>query len=111
MRREFESAENKLRILDGSVDLRVQQLAARACRRGGERCPGEKGHPWTFPAFQVDGKFNYDRYRLALASQIPPQNEQQFERLVRQGLEESLVNSAIGESNFSPRQKPTACSS
>lgn len=97
--KEFESAENKLRILDQLVDLRVQKLAARSA---GVAVNDDlvKKEIMGIPAFQVDGKFNYDRYRLALSSQIPPQTEQQFERLVRQGLEETLVNSAIGDSSF-----------
>ncbi|MFC5577562.1 peptidyl-prolyl cis-trans isomerase [Lysobacter niabensis] len=97
--KEFESAENKLRILDQLVDLRVQKLAARSAGVAVNDALVKK-EIMGIPAFQVDGKFNYDRYRLALSSQIPPQTEHQFERLVRQGLEESLVNSAIGDSSF-----------
>lgn len=97
--KEFESVENKLRILDQLVDLRVQKLAARAAGVAVNDALVKK-EIMGIPAFQVDGKFNYDRYRLALSSQIPPQTEPQFERLVRQGLEESLVNAAIGESSF-----------
>ena len=67
--REFESAENKRRILDQLVDLRVQKLAAR---NAGVVVSDAlvKQEIMSIPAFQVDGKFNYDRYRLALSSQV-----------------------------------------
>jgi peptidyl-prolyl cis-trans isomerase D len=95
----FESAENKRQVLDQLVNQRVQKLAARASGISVSDAMVQK-EVMDIPAFQVDGKFNYDRYRLALSSQVPPQTEQQFETMVRQSLEESLVNSAIGESSF-----------
>lgn len=95
----FESAENKRQILDQLVDQRVQKLAARSAGVSVSDAMVQKA-VMEVPAFQVDGKFNYDRYRLALSSQIPPQTEKQFEATVRQTLEESLVNSAIGGSSF-----------
>lgn len=97
--REFESAENKRRILDQLVDLRVQKKVARNAGLAVSDALVKK-EIMAIPAFQVDGKFNYDRYRLALSSQVPAQTERQFERLVREGLQESLVSSAIGESSF-----------
>lgn len=95
----FESAENKLRILDQLVNQRVQELASRNAGVSVSDAMVRKAI-MEIPAFQVDGKFNYERYRLALSSQIPPQTEKQFEALVREGLEGSLINVAIGESSF-----------
>jgi peptidyl-prolyl cis-trans isomerase D len=97
--REFESADNKRRILDQLIDLRVQKLAARNAGVVVSDALVKK-EIMSIPAFQVEGKFNYDRYRLALSSQVPAQTEKQFERLVRESLEQSLVNNAIGESSF-----------
>lgn len=97
--REFESAENKRRILDELVNLRVQKLAARNAGLSVSDAMVQK-EIMAIPAFQVDGKFNYDRYRLALSSQVPMRTEKQFEQLVREGMQESLVNNAIGESSF-----------
>jgi len=97
--KQFESAENKLRILDQLVNQRVHKLAARNAGVSVSDAMVQK-QIMEIPAFQVDGKFNYDRYRLALSSQFPPRNEKQFEVLVRQSLEESLVNAAIGGSSF-----------
>lgn len=97
--RAFESADNKRAILDGLIDLRIQRMAA-----------GKSGLVVSdalmrktiqeIPAFQVDGKFNADRYQLALASQIPPQTPREFERLVRESLQQSLVADAVRESHF-----------
>ena len=95
----FETAENKLQILDQLVNQRVQKLAARSAGVSVSDAMVQK-EVMNIPAFQVDGKFNYDRYRLALSSQVPAQSEKQFETMVRQTLEESLVNSSIGESSF-----------
>lgn len=97
--KQFESAENKLRILDQLVNQRVHKLAARNAGVSVSDAMVQK-QIMEIPAFQVDGKFNYDRYRLALSSQFPPRTEKQFEVLVRQSLEESLVNTAIGGSSF-----------
>jgi peptidyl-prolyl cis-trans isomerase D len=95
----FESAENKLRILDQLVNQRVQKLAAHAAGVSVSDAMVKK-EIMGIPAFQADGKFDYQRYRLALASQIPPQTEKQFEALVREGLEGSLINAAVGDSSF-----------
>jgi peptidyl-prolyl cis-trans isomerase D len=95
----FENVETKLRILDQLVNQRVQKLSARAAGVSVSDAMVRK-EIMDIPAFQVDGKFNYERYRLALSSQVPQQTEKQFEALVRQGLEGSLINVAIGESSF-----------
>ncbi|GAB3103315.1 peptidyl-prolyl cis-trans isomerase [Lysobacter terrae] len=95
----FESAENKLRILDQLVNQRVQKLAASSAGVSVSDTMVRK-EVMSIPAFQVDGKFNYERYRLALSSQFPPQTEKQFEALMREGLEGSLINVAIGDSSF-----------
>ncbi|GAB3354473.1 peptidylprolyl isomerase [Lysobacter tyrosinilyticus] len=97
--KQFESAENKLRILDQLVNQRVQKLAARNAGVSVSDAMVQK-QIMDIPAFQVDGKFDYERYRLALSSQFPPRTEKQFEGLVRQSLEESLVGTAIGGSSF-----------
>ena len=95
----FESAENKLQILDQLVNASVQKLAAKSAGVSVSDAMVKK-EIMAIPAFQVDGKFNYNSYRLALASQIPARTEKQFESLVRDGIEESLVNTAIGDSSF-----------
>lgn len=97
--RAFESADSKRAILDGLIDQRIQRIAAldsgvvvsdALMRRTIQE----------IPAFQVDGKFNADRYQLALASQIPAQTPREFERRVRESLQQSLVAAGVGASNF-----------
>ena len=95
--REFEGIENKEKILQELVDQRVQKLAGTSA---GVMVNDDliRKTIQDLPAFQIEGKFNYDRYRLALASQ--QQTEQQFESVVRKSLEETLIAGAVAESNF-----------
>lgn len=97
--RAFESVDNKRAILDGLIDARVQQLSAQRdgvvvsdamVRKSIQEVPG----------FQVDGKFDYTRYKLALASQVPALNERQFEQQVREGLQQSMMSMGVAASNF-----------
>ena len=97
--RVFESADTKRAILEGLIDQRIQRMEARnsgvvvddaLMRRTIQQ----------IPEFQVDGKFNADRYQLALASQVPAQAPREFERGVRESLQESLVATGLGASNF-----------
>lgn len=97
--RAFDSADNKRRILESLIDERVQQLWAQ---QRGLAVSDEMVRKaiMDIPAFQVDGRFDLQRYRLALASMQPARSERQFEELVRRGLEQSLVTTAVGGSNF-----------
>lgn len=97
--RAFESAENKRALLETMIDERVQGVAVEQAdvvisdemvRRTIQSIPG----------FQVDGRFNPERYQLALASQAPPQSPRQFEQLVREGLRQSFMGAGLGESAF-----------
>lgn len=97
--RAFESADNKRAILEAMIDERLQGLAARQSdlvvsdelvRKEIQR----------IPAFQVDGRFNPERYQLALASQSPPQSPRMFEQLLRDELQRSFFASAIAGSSF-----------
>lgn len=97
--REFESVENKRAILDTLIDARVQLIAAR--REGlvvSDAMVKQAIH--DIPAFQVDGKFNYDRYKLTLASLTPAQTERQFEQTMREDLQRSMLAVGVGTSNF-----------
>jgi peptidyl-prolyl cis-trans isomerase D len=65
--RAFESIENKRQILDSLIDERVLQMASdRAGIVVGDQQVVREIQ--SFPAFQVDGKFNAERYQLALAT-------------------------------------------
>ncbi|MBJ7517807.1 MAG: SurA N-terminal domain-containing protein, partial [Stenotrophomonas sp.] len=81
--RAFESAENKLAVLDQLIDEQVVRLAGE--QSGvviGDVAVRE--YIATIPAFLgPDGKFNGDQYRIALASGNPPRTPAMFEQLVR----------------------------
>ncbi len=97
--REFESAENKRSVLDSLIDQRVQRLAARnAGVVVSDRLV--RTTIQDIPAFQVDGKFDPERYQLALASQVPAQSPAQFQSTVRDSLAETLVPAGLQESSF-----------
>lgn len=97
--REFESVDNKRLILDSLIDEKVQAMASQnaglvvsdALVR--ETIQGIEG-------FQVDGRFDADRYQLTLASQVPPQTPREFEQFVRDSLQQSLVATGVSASSF-----------
>src|SRR5690606_35156171 len=97
--REFESIDNKRRVLDGLVDRLVMQMSAN---RAGIAVSDEQVRDaiQSIPAFQVDGRFDPQRYQLALASQVPAMTPRGFEREVREGLQQSLIASRVATSAF-----------
>ncbi len=95
--RAFESAENKRRILEGMVDRRLMRMLAE--RNGmlvGDGLLRETIQ--SVPAFQVGGKFDAQTYQLALASQN--QTPRQFEQIVREDLQQTIVPRGVAESAF-----------
>jgi peptidyl-prolyl cis-trans isomerase D len=97
--RSFESVDNKRAILDSLIDQRTQRMAARHAGVVVSDALMRKTIQ-EIPAFQVEGRFNADRYQLALASQVPAQTPREFEQLVRESLQQSLVASTVATSNF-----------
>lgn len=97
--REFESVENKRKVLDSLIDEKSLLLASR---RAGVTIGNDAVRDYIqgIPAFQVDGKFDANRYQLALSSQVPPRTPKQFEELVRLSLQQSLVPVGLGGSAF-----------
>jgi peptidyl-prolyl cis-trans isomerase D len=55
----------------------------------------------AIPAFQQDGKFNYERYKTLLAAQ--GQNELGFEQRVRTDIVQQTLLRAVADSSFVPR--------
>lgn len=97
--RKFESQENKLKVLDQMIDEQVVRLGAEdAGIVIGDATV--RDYIASIPAFQVDGKFNGDQYRAALAAGNPPRTPEQFDALVRNGLQQSVIPGAIAESAF-----------
>lgn len=97
--RAFESAENKRAVLDKMIDERVMRIAAeRAGIVIGDAQIRETIN--SLPDFQVDGKFDAQRYQLGLQSLNPPKTPRQFEQLVRDSLQQSQIPSRLAESDF-----------
>lgn len=95
--RAFESSDNKRAILESMIDEAVMRMAAA---RDGLVVSDALVRTTIseIPAFQVDGRFNAERYQLALATQ--GQTPAQFDALVRDGLRQTLISGAVGESGF-----------
>ena len=95
----FESADNKRKVLDAMIDEQVMRLAAE--RDGILVSDGEvRNAIQALPDFQVDGKFDVDRYQLLLASQNPPQAPREFESRIRDNLQYGLIPSRLAQSAF-----------
>lgn len=97
--REFESLDNKRRTLDGLVDRAVLRMAAGSAGIAISDAQ-VRDVIQSIPAFQVDGKFDPQRYQLALASQVPAMTPRGFEQQVREGLQQSLVGTQVATSAF-----------
>ena len=95
--RAFETPESKRRLLDQLIDQRVLRMAAE--RAGVSISDAQVQQAiLEMPVFQVDGKFNKERYQFALASQrIPPA---EFEADVREGLQVELLPRGLSDSAF-----------
>ena len=95
----FESVENKRTIIDDMVDEQLMRLAAERDRIVVSDVEIRK-EIQDIPDFQVDGKFDADRYQLLLASQSPPQTPRGFEQTVRDTLQYGLIPSRLARSGF-----------
>src|SRR5690606_10656728 len=97
--RAFEDKANKRRILEQMIDTRVLRILSG--RAGVAISDAQvRATIQSIPAFQVDGKFNPQQYQLTLASQVPARSPRQFEQLVREDLQQSLIPSQIIETAF-----------
>lgn len=95
----FESMENKRRVLEDLVD----QAALRLFAKSAGIAIGDaevRDEIQAIPAFQVEGRFDPQRYQLALQSQVPARTPTQFEQLVREGLQQALVPVGVAQSAF-----------
>lgn len=54
----------------------------------------------SIPAFQVDGQFDPDRYRMVLSTQSPPLSPSQFDARLRGEMTRQLLPSEISETAF-----------
>ena len=97
--RQFETAENKLKVLEQLIDQKVLKLSAK---RSGIVISDAavRQSIASEPAFQVDGKFDAARYSLMLSSQVPALTPAGFEKEQRDRLQMSLIPQGIGASEF-----------
>jgi len=97
--REFESVDNKRKVLEQLIDQKVLALGSKRAGIVVGNAALQKMIA-TEPAFQIDGKFNAERYQLMLSSQVPPLSPQKFEEEQRERLRMMLVPMAINNSDF-----------
>ncbi|WAC64503.1 peptidyl-prolyl cis-trans isomerase [Pseudoxanthomonas sp. SL93] len=97
--REFESADNKRKVLEQLIDQKVLALAStRAGIRIGDAAVQKAIS--SEPAFQVAGKFSPEQYQMLLASQVPPVSPLKFQEEQRDRLRMMLIPQAINDSDF-----------
>ncbi|GAA5010829.1 peptidylprolyl isomerase [Pseudoluteimonas lycopersici] len=96
---EFESIDNKRKVLDSMVDQRVLRMAVdrNGITVGDAQVRAEIEN---IPAFQVDGKFNAQQYQVVLQSQVPPRSPREFQEDVRASLKQSLIPTQVADSSF-----------
>ena len=102
--RAFETAENKRLVLDQLVDQKVLKLTARRA----DIVVSDEAVRQSIanePAFQVEGKFDANRYALMLSSQVPALTPVQFEQQQRDRLQLALIPQGIAESAFIPSKE------
>ncbi|MEN4904819.1 SurA N-terminal domain-containing protein [Luteimonas sp. TWI1416] len=97
--RAFETLDSKREVLEQLIDRAVLGLAA-------ERADIVVGDAQvreiiaSIPAFQVDGRFDAQRYQMTLQSGQPPRTPAEFQASIRLDLQRALVPQAIAESAF-----------
>jgi len=97
--KQFESKDNKRRVLDGLIDDQVLLFAAERDNLAISDDEVRRAIQ-SMPDFQVDGAFNADRYQLVLASQNPPLSPREFQDKIREGLKNDLIPAGIADSAF-----------
>lgn len=102
--RTFETQENKLLVLDQLIDQRVLMLTSRQAGVVISDAAVREAIA-SEPQFQVDGKFDPNRYALLLASQVPALTPLQFQQEQRDRLQVGLIPMGIGESAFITSKK------
>lgn len=97
--RAFETIDNKRKTLDDLIDQSVMRMAASSLGVAISDAQVREAIR-SIPSFQVDGKFDPQRYQLLLASQVPAQTPRGFEQAIREELQQSLLTSQVAASAF-----------
>jgi len=97
--RGFETLESKREVLEQLIDRAVLGLAAeRADIVIGDAQVQEVIR--SIPAFQVEGRFDPQRYQMALQSAQPPRTPRDFQESIRIDMQRALVPQTIAETAF-----------
>ncbi|MEN1928598.1 SurA N-terminal domain-containing protein [Luteimonas sp. MJ250] len=102
--RAFEQMDNKLRVLDQLVDRAVLALTAQKAgvAVGNARVAEVVS---TMPEFQVEGRFDPQRYQMLLQSRVPAQTPRQHQEEIRERLQMVLLPAGVASTAFvSPGQ-------
>ncbi|MBE2210130.1 MAG: SurA N-terminal domain-containing protein [Xanthomonadaceae bacterium] len=98
----FESTDNKRKILESMIDERLMRMAA--ANAGMEISNAEvRREIAKIPEFQVDGRFNDQKYVSLLASLNPPRTAVQFEADLRNDLQRNALVGRTALSAFTPK--------
>lgn len=97
--RAFESEDNKRNIIDRLIDQRIMRMAVD---RGGLAIGDAQLTKaiQSFPEFQVDGRFDEQRYRLMLASGQPARTPLEFQEEIRETMKQQLLSARLAGSAF-----------
>ena len=97
--RAFEEMENKLGVLEQLIDRTALAMGARSAGIAvGDARVAEVVS--TMPEFQVDGRFDPQRYQMLLQSRVPVQTPRQHQDEVRERLQMVLLPSRVAGTAF-----------
>jgi len=97
--RAFESLTAKREVLENLIDRRVISLTARQAGIAVGDAQVRQAIEAMEP-FQVDGRFDPQRYQLLLLSQNPPLTPQAFQESMREDLQQAVIPSRVANSAF-----------
>src|SRR5690606_20180857 len=100
--RAFEAVENKLQVLDQMVDRAVLGLAARNAGVAVGNAQVREVVA-SIPEFQVDGRFDQQRYQMLLQSRVPAQSPREHQDEIRSRLEMVVLPSRVAASAFASK--------
>jgi len=100
--RAFEAVENKLRVLDQMVDRAVLGLAAQNAGVAVGNAQVREVVA-SIPEFQVDGRFDQQRYQMLLQSRVPAQSPRDHQEDIRSRLEMVVLPSRVAASAFASK--------
>jgi len=97
--RAFENPVAKREVLDALIDRAVMRLSARQAGIVASDAQVRRAIE-AVEAFQVDGRFDPQRYQLLLLSQNPPLTPQAFQDSVREDLQQAVIPGQVARSAF-----------